>query len=72
MAELGAASTAREQLAIVARFNWRLFDGGADVIATALGRWPSIARRAPGRPKAIDDDARVRGTLWRAGMPRAR
>ena len=37
MADLRAASSAREQLAIVTRFNRRLFEGGTDMIAIALG-----------------------------------
>jgi AcrR family transcriptional regulator len=36
-ADLSAARSARAQLALVAAFNRRLFEGGADVIAIALG-----------------------------------
>lgn len=37
MAELRTAGSAREQLTIIASFNRRLFEGGADIIAISLG-----------------------------------
>jgi len=37
LAELRAAAGARAQLTIIARFNRRLFEAGADVVAIALG-----------------------------------
>jgi AcrR family transcriptional regulator len=82
MGDLGRARNAREQIAIIASFNRRLFEAGADVLAIALGTVatdPDVAewvvegdrRRRHGQSFLVADWHRARALKPRMSRPEA-